>query len=123
METILLVEDERLLREMIAEGLRRRGYEVLMAGDGQEAARICAKRHKHIRLMLCDVMMPGLRLRELIRIAVEMYPSMIVLLMTAYAEEDSFPTGNSEGFHFIQKPFTTSALALRLEAIFGGRCA
>jgi CheY-like chemotaxis protein len=69
METILLVEDERLLHEMIAEGLRRRGYEVLMAGDGHEAVSICAKRHKHIRLMLCDVMMPGLRLRELIRIA------------------------------------------------------
>jgi len=117
--TILVVEDERLLREMIAEGLRRRGYEVLLAGDGHEAARICSERHKHIHLMLCDVMMPGLRPRELIRIVLEIFPSMIVLLMTGYPEENLYPNGNSEGFHFIQKPFTPSELARRLEAILG----
>jgi CheY-like chemotaxis protein len=55
MDTILVVEDERPLREMIAEGLRRRGYEVLLAGGGHEAVRICSKRHKRIHLMLCDV--------------------------------------------------------------------
>lgn len=119
MDTILVVEDERELRELIAEGLRKRGYEVLLAGDGHEAVRICSKRHKRIHLMLCDVMMPGLRPRELIRIALEMYPSMMVLLMTGYAEENLFPNGNSEGFHFIQKPFTPSELARRLEAILG----
>jgi len=123
MDTILVVEDERLLLEMIAEGLRTRGYEVLTAQDGHEAVRICAKRHKHIHLLLCDVMMPGLKSRELIRIAVEMYPSIFVLLMTGYTEEDLFPNGNSEGFHFIQKPFTSSELAVRLQAIFGGKYA
>src|SRR5579864_8385183 len=100
MNTILVVEDERQLREMLAEALRRHGYEVLLAGDGHEAVRICATRQKRIRILLCDVMMPGLRPRELIRIAVEMHPSMIVLLMTAYAEEGAFPARNSEGFHF-----------------------
>jgi CheY-like chemotaxis protein len=123
MDTILVVEDERILREMIVEGLRRRGYEVLIAGDGHEAVRICAKRHKPIHVMLCDAMMPGLRPRELIRIAVEMYPSLIVLIMTAYAEKYFLPTGNSEGYHFIQKPFTSSELAARLAAILGGACA
>ncbi len=123
MDTILVVEDERLLREMIAEGLRRRGYEVLIAGDGHEAVRICAKRHKPIHLMLCDAMMPGLTPRELIRIAVEMYPSIIVLIMTEYAEKHLPQTGNSEGFHFIQKPFTSPELAARLAAILGEDCA
>lgn len=37
-----------------------------------------------------------------------MYPSMIVVLITGYAEENLFPTGNCEGFYFIQKPFTSS---------------
>jgi two-component system cell cycle sensor histidine kinase/response regulator CckA len=63
--------------------------------------------------------MPGLKPRELIRIALEMYPGMIVLLVTGYAEENLFPNGNSEGFHFIQKPFTPFELARRLEAILG----
>ena len=77
--TILIVEDEELSREMIAEGLRRRGYEILTVGDGHEALKMSAKHDKQIHLMLCEVKTPGLRLRELIRIAVGMSPNMRVL--------------------------------------------
>ena len=119
MNTILVVEDEALLSSMIAEGLRRRGYEVLVAGDGHQAVSICTEQHTQVDLMLCDVKMPGLPLGQLIRIAVNIYPSMKVLLMTGYSQEDLFPNGNSDGFHCIEKPFTPSELAGRLSAILG----
>jgi len=115
MDTILVVEDERAICEMLGQGLRTRGYEVLVAENGDEALRMCAKHPKPIQVPLCDVVTPGLRARELIRIAVGMYPSLKVLLMTGYFF--------SEIFQLMRKPFTTSELALRLEAMLGGKCA
>lgn len=119
MDTILVVEDEEILREMLGKGLRERGYEVLAAADGDEALRMCAKHPKPIEVLLCDVVMPGLKVRDLIRIAVSMYPSLRVLLMTGY---DGYPFGGKECgvFELIQKPFTIPELALRLEIMLGG---
>jgi two-component system cell cycle sensor histidine kinase/response regulator CckA len=123
MDTILVVEDEIAIREMLGRGLRQRGYEVLAAEDGDEALRICSKHPDPIHVLLCDVVTPGLRARELIRIAVGMYPSLKVLLMTGYPDECPFGSEDSEVFQLIRKPFTTSELVLRLEAIGGGTCA
>jgi len=72
-----------------------------------------------IHVLLCDVVTPGLRARELIRISVGMYPKMKVLLMTGYPDEYPFGGEDSEVFQLIRKPFTTSELALRLEAMAG----
>lgn len=52
--TILVVEDETAIRELLGQGLRRRGYEVLTAADGDEALRMCAKHTKPIEVLLCD---------------------------------------------------------------------
>ena len=71
--------------------------------------------------MLCDVVTPGLRARELIRIAVGMYPNLKVLLMTGFPDEYPFGGDDSGVFQLIRKPFTTSELALRSE-IAGGTC-
>jgi two-component system cell cycle sensor histidine kinase/response regulator CckA len=123
MDTILVVEDESAIREMLERGLRRRGYEVLVAEDGDEALRMCSKHPDPIHVLLCDVGTPGLRARELIRIAVGMYPNLRVLLMTGYPDEYPFGGEDCGVFQLIRKPFTTSELALRLEAIAGGTCA
>lgn len=120
MDTILVVEDEIAIREMLGRGLRQRGYEVLVAEDGDEALRICSKHFRPIHVLLCDVVTPGLGARELIRIAVGMYPSLKVLLMTGYPDEYPFGGEDSVVFQLIRKPFTTSELVLRLEAIAGG---
>jgi two-component system cell cycle sensor histidine kinase/response regulator CckA len=123
MDTILVVEDERAIREMLGQGLRKRGYEVLVAEDGDEALRMCSKHPSPIHVLLCDVVTPGLRARELIRIAIGMYPNLKVLLMTGYPDESPFSDEHSEVFQLIRKPFTTSELALRLETIAGAKCA
>ena len=128
MDTILVVEDEIAIREMLGRGLRQRGYAVLAAAvlaaeDGDEALRICSKHPDPIHVLLCDVVTPGLRARELIRIAVGMYPSLKVLLMTGYPDECPFGSEDSEVFQLIRKPFTTSELVLRLEEMAGGTCA
>jgi two-component system, cell cycle sensor histidine kinase and response regulator CckA len=123
MDTILIVEDEAAIREMLERGLRQRGYEVLVAEDGDEALRMCSKHPKPIQMLLCDVVTPGLGARELIRIAVGMYPSLKVLLMTGYPDEFPFGNGDSDVFQLMRKPFTASELVLRLETILGGKCA
>jgi DNA-binding response OmpR family regulator len=119
MDTILVVEDEMAIREMLGRGLQKHGYEVLVAADGDEALRMCAKYRKPIQVLLCDVVTPGLAARELIRIALGMYPSLKVLLMTGYPDEYPFGGEGSEIFQIMRKPFTTSELVLRLEAILG----
>jgi two-component system, cell cycle sensor histidine kinase and response regulator CckA len=123
METILIVEDETAVREMLGRGLRKRGYEVLTAEDGDEALRVCSQYPRPIKVLLLDVVTPGLSARELIRIAVGRYPSLKVLLMTGYPEKYPLGGEDSEGFQLIRKPFTTSELALRLEVMMGGTCA
>jgi hypothetical protein len=92
MDTILVVEDEIAIREMLGRGLRQRGYEVLVAEDGDEALRICSKHPCPIHVLLCDVVTPGLGARELIRIAVGMYPSLKV----HYEPSHSAPAGLSQ---------------------------
>jgi len=123
MDTILVVEDESAIREMLGQGLRSRGYEVLVAEDGDEALRMCAKHTKSIQVLLCDIVTPGLRARELIRIAIGMYPGLRILLMTGYPDEYPFGGEGSGVFQLMRKPFTTSELALQLEAILGVKCA
>jgi CheY-like chemotaxis protein len=59
MDTILVVEDEVAIREMLERGLRQRGYEVLVAEDGDEALRMCLKHSNPIQVLLCDVVTPG----------------------------------------------------------------
>jgi two-component system cell cycle sensor histidine kinase/response regulator CckA len=108
---------------MLGQGLRKRGYEVLVAVDGDEALRMCSKHPKTIEVLLCDIVTPGLKAHELIRVAIRMYPNLRVLLMTGYPDEHAFGSGDSEIFQLIRKPFTTAELVLRLEAILGGKCA
>ena len=85
MDTILVVEDEIAIREMLGRGLRQRGYEVLVAEDGDEALRMCSKHPNPIDVLLCDVVTPGLRARELIRILLLLTTSELALRLEAIA--------------------------------------
>jgi two-component system, cell cycle sensor histidine kinase and response regulator CckA len=113
MDTILVVEDEVAIGEMLGRGLRRRGYEVLVANNGDEALRMCARHPEPIEVLLCDVVTPGLGARELIRIAVGIYPGLRVLLMRVT------PTSSHSGVK-IPRFFSLSGSLLLLLNWFSG---
>lgn len=86
-ETILLADDERHVRETVAEVLQTIGYKVLLAKDGREAMDIFKTNQENIAITMLDVVMPhcgGIQLAEQIR---EMNPDMPVIFMTGYDNE------------------------------------
>ena len=90
--TVLVVDDQDIVRGFVAESLRICGYSVLQAGCGAEALRTI-RRNTRIDLLLTDLLMPGMRGEELARRARALRPSLKVLFMTGYAHDF---TGNSD---------------------------
>lgn len=111
-ETILVVEDEAALRELIARVLGGLGYEVLMAASGQEALAVVEGRNKPPDLLLTDVVLPGgmqgNRLAEELR---STWPGLPVLYMSGYTRNAIVHAGRlDEGVNFLEKPFTPGTL-------------
>jgi PAS domain S-box-containing protein len=110
-ETILVVEDEELVRNLVRDALRHEGYTVLAAAQGGEARRICDAHHGPIHLLITDVVMPKQGGAELAgQLAVER-PDMKVLFMSGYTDQAVIAGGLLQGVPvFLQKPFTPAAL-------------
>jgi CheY-like chemotaxis protein len=115
-ETVLVVEDQDIVREFVVESLRMKGYEVLEARNGADALKIVQSNRAGIDLMMTDVLMPGMRGQELAARARAVCPSMKVLFMTGYAD------GSIEGIEgpgdakaeVLMKPFSAEALEARV---------
>ena len=122
-ETILLVEDEELVRRPIERLLTRRGYRVLSAASAAEAIELARPSGEWIHLMLTDVVMPGTSGPELARQVLLTRPDMRVLFMSGYPGEVVARQWEvRRGVPFIQKPPTTDALLRSVrEAIDGLR--
>jgi PAS domain S-box-containing protein len=116
-ETILVAEDSDLVRQLTREMLEVRGYKVLEASNGSEAMDICNTFTGPIHLTLSDVVMPGMTGRELAEKAVRIRPNMRVLLMSGYTDEISKAGFLYPGLHFIEKPFTSNSLALKIREV------
>jgi PAS domain S-box-containing protein len=111
-ETILLVEDEEMLRKMVVKALEAYGYTVLDAPNGQEALRVCQEYDGTIHLMLTDVVMPGMSGRELAGRVTSMRPDLKILFMSGYTKNAIVHHGIlDKGIDFFQKPFTPEGLA------------
>jgi PAS domain S-box-containing protein len=109
-ETILVVEDEMSVRELIKRILATKGYEVLLAGQGTEAIQMCTQEPKlPIDLVLTDIIMPGMNGAELATRLKQMQPELKIVYMTGYAE-NMVTEGLSEGETLINKPFTPTGL-------------
>jgi two-component system cell cycle sensor histidine kinase/response regulator CckA len=123
-ETILVVEDEEVVRALACRGLREQGYTVLEAKHGLEALEQVERNHRVIDLVISDVVMPELNGRELgTRLAV-LRPELPILYMSGYTGDDVIQRGLLEpGMPFQQKPFTPEGLARKVREMLDGRAA
>ena len=106
---ILLVEDDRALREALADTLALGGYDYLEAGDGEAALALLQR--ESVAMVVSDVNMPGMDGHALLRTLSERFPQLPVLLMTAYGTVQNAVTAMREGaVDYLVKPFEPSAL-------------
>lgn len=121
-ETILLVEDEELVREVTSRILERYGYTVLPAKDGPEALRLAEGCSGSLHLLLTDVTMPGMNGRELAEHLVARHPQLKVLYMSGYTEIAIGDQGIlNPAINFLQKPFKHLDLALKMREVLDAR--
>ena len=115
-ETVLLVEDEEMVRELASSVLQQYGYQVLAAADPEEAVRLSEGYEGPIHLLLTDVVMPGMSGRELAELLHPRYPEMKVLYISGYAENAISHHGVLDpGIAFLAKPFSPKVLANRVQ--------
>jgi PAS domain S-box-containing protein len=109
--TILLVEDEEMVRNMTDEILRRMGYSLIVAKTPQEAITICENSENNIDLILTDVVMPGMNGLQMVERINEIRPGIRVLYMTGYTADMLTERGLVEGeMNILRKPFKMDLL-------------
>lgn len=119
-ETILVVEDERPVRELVGDVLRLQGYRVLTAEDGLAALRAADSHAGHIDLVVVDIVIPGMHVKELVDRLTTARPGLKILYISGF-------TGELVGQHglvrletnFLQKPFTVDGLARKVREVLG----
>jgi PAS domain S-box-containing protein len=110
-ETVLVVEDEGSVRELVEKVLTGKGYRVLTASDGNEGLRVAEGHPDPIHMLLTDVVMPGMGGRELAGRLEAARNGMKVLFMSGYSEKAVSRHGILEdGLAFLQKPFSSETL-------------
>jgi PAS domain S-box-containing protein len=117
-ETVLLVEDEESVRELVKVTLSSRGYKVLEAKDGESGLRLAADTQEQIDILVTDVMMPGIGGRELATKLSALRPGICVLFLSGYTEDVVVTPGAlGPGTAFLQKPFTLQHLAKKVREV------
>ncbi len=118
METVLLAEDEEMVRSLTSRILEGAGYRVLSAEDGHQARQIWTDNQQEIDLVVMDVVMPRLGGRELSRLIRQDRPNMGILFISGY-DSESFraPLIDGESMDLLLKPFTQSSLLGRVREI------
>jgi PAS domain S-box-containing protein len=114
--TILLVEDEEMVRRLTAEMLKTLGYTVVSAGTPAEALSICQTAKRDIDLVLTDVTMPGMNGMQLRDQVLALMPEVKVLFMSGFASNNILRGNAEESLDFIQKPFSMNDLGRAIRA-------
>ena len=121
-ETVLLVEDDGEVREVIVAMLEGLGYRVLMAGHGEQALEIAAHQTEPIDLLVTDVLMPGMTGPELAETLKPRHPELAVVFISGYAPDSVHLSGVSEHeSDFLAKPFSASSLAAKVRSALDHR--
>lgn len=115
--TILLAEDEPLLRELGETILSQAGYTILTAPNADALKKFVAEHDGKIDLLLTDVVMPGMSGPELVRLVRKRWPEVRVLYMSGYADDEIEDLDRDAGF--LQKPFTPTELTAKIAQMLG----
>ena len=115
-EGVLLAEDEETIRRLVAEVLRRSGYKVFAAPNGDEAIQLLTEHGDEIDLLLTDVVMPGMRGPDLARAAVRLSPDLRVLYTSGYTSEPDEAFEDPD-VAFIGKPFSPQELVSKVREV------
>ena len=117
-ETILLVEDENLVRQVMAQILRGLGYSVIEAASGEEAWQLIRSGENGIALVLTDIVMPYMTGKELANQIRKLYPEMKVLFTSGHIDHDTLRDLNAEDENiFLRKPLTVATVASKVREI------
>jgi two-component system cell cycle sensor histidine kinase/response regulator CckA len=118
--TVLLVEDEPMVRSVAERALTRHGYHVITADNGEEALEIIAQ-GEPIDLLISDVVMPGMDGPTMVREARQSRPELKILFMSGYAEEQLRKSIDIENVNFLPKPFSVTDLAEATRRAMGAK--
>jgi len=120
-ETVLVVEDEQIVRDLTCRALRAFGYTVLEARNGSEALQLMERDGKDVRLVVSDVVMPGMGGRDLGARLSLLRPDLPILFMSGYTGDDVIERGLlAPGSPLESKPFTPDHLAARVRSMLDG---
>jgi len=120
-ETVLLAEDERMVRSLVQRVLEAQGFTVIEAANGREALAAAEKHHDGIHLILTDVVMPEMSGRELVEELAPLRPETKVLYMSGYTDSAIVQHGVLDSERaFIQKPFTPETLLAKVFEVLRG---
>ena len=120
-ETILLVEDDEVVRTLVRKILAGQGYSVLEVPRPEEVLDVCDRHAGAVDLLVTDVVMPGMSGREVADLVQPRYPGMKVLFMSGYTDDAIVRHGVLSGSKaFLQKPFTPEGLARKVREVLDG---
>ena len=117
--TILLTEDDALIRKLTRKMLEDHGYSVLEAEDGKSALEVLASTRAPIDVVLTDVVMKGMGGPELVLRLIDFQPGMKVIYMSGYTGELVANQGLDSGIRLLEKPFTRAELLKTVDAALG----
>lgn len=120
-ETLLIVENESAIRNLLQVALKRNGYTVLAAESGREALELVRNHTGAIHLLITDVIMPDMDGPELVRHLSTIRPDTRTLFMSGYMDDTLGERGIlATSANFIQKPFSPRTIAQRVREILDG---
>jgi CheY-like chemotaxis protein len=117
-ETVLVLEDDPLVRNVTVRALRSAGYQVLVAGDGEEALAVAEGQPGPLDLVVADVIMPGRSGPEVVSALRRQRPGLRALYVSGYPQDAIAQRGVLElGVEFLPKPFTSASLLERVRVL------
>ncbi len=115
--TVMVVDDELMMRKLVEKVLTRDGFQVVLAEDGEDAIRVLSE--KRVDIIISDIKMPRMNGFELLKSVKQLYPNISVIIMTAYGDtysvKDALLLGADE---YLTKPFQTHEIALIVERTY-----